>query len=43
MTQNQTVGQIAAKEMENDIHLHIYPENNILFPKAIALEEQLLG
>ena len=31
------------KEMENDIHLHIHLENNILFPKAIALEEQLLG
>ncbi len=31
------------EDMENDIHLHIHLENNILFPKAIALEEQLLG
>ncbi|MCH7611737.1 MAG: iron-sulfur cluster repair di-iron protein [Candidatus Marinimicrobia bacterium] len=31
------------RDMENDIHLHIHLENNILFPKAIALEEQLLG
>ncbi len=26
-------------EFENDLHLHIHLENNILFPKAIALEE----
>jgi len=31
------------KELEEDIHLHIHLENNILFPKAIALEEKLLG
>jgi len=27
------------KEFEEDLHLHIHLENNILFPKAIALEE----
>ena len=25
-------------ELEHDLHLHIHLENNILFPKAIALE-----
>ena len=29
-------------EFEQDLHLHIHLENNILFPKAIALEKQLL-
>ncbi|MBT7358203.1 MAG: iron-sulfur cluster repair di-iron protein [Candidatus Marinimicrobia bacterium] len=29
--------------LEDDIHLHIHLENNILFPKALELEEQLLG
>ncbi|MCO5233350.1 MAG: iron-sulfur cluster repair di-iron protein [Chitinophagales bacterium] len=29
------------KEFEDDLHLHIHLENNILFPKSIALEEQL--
>jgi regulator of cell morphogenesis and NO signaling len=29
------------KEYENDLHLHIHLENNILFPKAIALEKKL--
>ena len=29
------------KEFEDDLHLHIHLENNILFPKAIALENQL--
>lgn len=29
------------KEFENDLHMHIHLENNILFPKAIALEEKL--
>ncbi|MBX2923136.1 MAG: iron-sulfur cluster repair di-iron protein [Chitinophagaceae bacterium] len=28
------------KEFEEDLHLHIHLENNILFPKAIALEQQ---
>jgi regulator of cell morphogenesis and NO signaling len=30
------------KELEENIHVHIHLENNILFPKAISLEEQLL-
>ena len=29
------------KEFEDDLHLHIHLENNILFPKAIELEKQL--
>lgn len=28
------------QEFEEDLHLHIHLENNILFPKAIALEKQ---
>lgn len=28
-------------EFEQDLHLHIHLENNILFPKAILLEEEL--
>lgn len=31
------------KEFEDDLHLHIHLENNILFPKAIALEQQPVG
>jgi len=31
------------KEFEDDLHLHIHLENNILFPKAVALEQQLAG
>jgi len=27
-------------EFEKDLHLHIHLENNILFPKAIKLEQQ---
>ena len=30
-------------EFENDLHQHIHLENNILFPRAIELEEQLSG
>lgn len=30
------------KEFEEDLHLHIHLENNILFPKAIELEKTLL-
>ncbi|MBR9915572.1 MAG: iron-sulfur cluster repair di-iron protein [Algicola sp.] len=30
------------KDFEKDLHLHIHLENNILFPKAILLEEELL-
>ena len=29
------------KEFEQDLHLHIHLENNILFPKAIAMEKEL--
>ncbi len=29
------------KEFEEDLHLHIHLENNILFPKAIELEHML--
>ena len=29
------------KEFEEDLHLHIHLENNILFPKALELEEKL--
>lgn len=29
------------KEFEDDLHLHIHLENNILFPKSIELEEKL--
>ena len=28
-------------EFEDDLHIHIHLENNILFPKAIALEQKL--
>ncbi len=28
-------------ELESDLHVHIHKENNILFPKAIRLEEDL--
>jgi|SRR5690606_14359389 len=31
------------KEFEDDLHQHIHLENNILFPKAIALEKELFG
>lgn len=30
------------KEFEDDLHLHIHLENNILFPKSIVLEESFL-
>jgi regulator of cell morphogenesis and NO signaling len=30
------------KEFEDDLHLHIHLENNILFPKAAALEARLM-
>lgn len=29
-------------KFEKDLHLHIHKENNILFPKAIAIERELL-
>lgn len=31
------------KEFEEDLHLHIHKENNILFKRAIELEEELLS
>jgi regulator of cell morphogenesis and NO signaling len=31
------------KEFEEDLHKHVHLENNILFPKAIKLEESLFG
>lgn len=31
------------KEFEQDLHLHIHLENNILFPKAIAMEKELVA
>lgn len=30
-------------EFEENLHLHIHLENNILFPKAIAIEEKMFG
>ncbi|OFY48292.1 MAG: iron-sulfur cluster repair di-iron protein [Bacteroidetes bacterium GWF2_41_31] len=30
------------KEFEEDLHLHIHLENNILFPKSIKLEKELI-
>jgi len=30
------------KEFEQDLHQHIHLENNILFPRAIALEDATL-
>lgn len=29
------------KEFEEDLHLHIHLENNIMFPRAVALEQEL--
>lgn len=31
------------KELDNDLVQHLYLENQILFPKAIAMEKELLG
>lgn len=31
------------KEFEDDLHLHIHLENNILFPKSVILENELNG
>lgn len=31
------------QEFENDLHLHIHLENNILFPKAMDMEKELMN
>lgn len=31
------------REFENDLHLHIHLENNILFPKAVQMEKELMN
>lgn len=31
------------KEFQEDLHLHIHLENNILFPEAIELEKKMIG
>jgi regulator of cell morphogenesis and NO signaling len=33
----------ALQELEADLHRHIHLENNILFPKAIAMETNAVG
>jgi regulator of cell morphogenesis and NO signaling len=30
-------------EFENDLHQHVHLENNILFPRALAMEGSLVG
>jgi regulator of cell morphogenesis and NO signaling len=30
-------------EFENDLHVHVHLENNILFPKALAIEKKLIN
>lgn len=35
------VGLSRLKEFEDDLHLHIHLENNILFPRALKLEKEL--
>ncbi|MFV0389243.1 MAG: iron-sulfur cluster repair di-iron protein [Pyrinomonadaceae bacterium] len=31
------------EELENDLHQHIHLENNVLFPKAIEIEDNVVG
>ena len=40
MTYKATI--LRLKDFENDLHRHIHLENNILFPKAIELESQVM-
>ena len=37
------VSYLELKQFELDLHNHVHLENNILFPKAVALEQQVLG
>lgn len=36
------IGFLKLKEFEDDLHVHIHLENNILFPKAIELESKVV-
>ena len=41
-----TTYKVAFMELESfmkDLHIHVHKENNILFPKAIALEKEVVG
>jgi regulator of cell morphogenesis and NO signaling len=31
------------EELESDLHLHVHLENNILFPRAAALDRSIQG
>ncbi|HNT89616.1 MAG TPA: hemerythrin domain-containing protein, partial [Candidatus Hydrogenedentes bacterium] len=31
------------QSLERDLHQHIHKENNILFPRAVAMEQQVAG
>jgi regulator of cell morphogenesis and NO signaling len=37
-----TTAFLMLREFEEDLHLHIHLENNIMFPRAIALEKELV-
>jgi hemerythrin-like domain-containing protein len=42
--QNQNlIAQLGWTSQEKDLHRHIHIENNILFPKALKLESELLN
>ena len=53
LTKNYTVPEDACntfrvlfrqlEELESDLHLHVHLENNILFPRAAALERSIQG
>ena len=38
-----TVAFSLLKEFEQDLHRHIHLENNILFPWAVKVEEEMIG